>query len=42
MQETNIETNDKKPTYKQDPIDNHTKLSYTSMTGSEHENDYNI
>jgi hypothetical protein len=35
VQETNIETNDTNITYKQDPIDNHTMLSYTSMIGSE-------
>jgi hypothetical protein len=31
-----IETNDKNLTYRPDPIDNHTTLSYTSMAGSKH------
>jgi hypothetical protein len=40
--ETNIETNDTNITYTQDPIENHRMLSYTSMTRSEHEKNYNI
>jgi hypothetical protein len=42
VHETNTETNDANITYIEDPVDNPTVLSYTSMDGSEHEKDYDI
>jgi hypothetical protein len=42
VQETETETNDTNITYKQDLVDNHAVLSYTTMDGSEHEKDYNM
>jgi hypothetical protein len=41
VQETKTE-NDINITYKQDPVDNHAVLSYTSMDGTEHYKDYNM
>jgi hypothetical protein len=37
VHETKTKTNDTNTTYKQDPVDNHAVLSYTSMDGFEHE-----